>query len=123
MKILIDTHILLWAFAESAKLDEKQRSALETMTNTIYVSSVSLAELMIKASLGKLVIDFDAVELCRESGFEILDLKGQDVLPLKDMPFHHKDPFDRLIIAQSIVNNYPVMTNDPKFRLYGCTLF
>jgi PIN domain nuclease of toxin-antitoxin system len=123
VKILIDTHILLWASAEPARLEERQRAALETMTNTIYVSSVSLAELMIKASLGKLVVDFDVVELCRESGFDILDLKGQDVLPLKDMPFHHKDPFDRLIVAQSMVNNYPVMTNDPKFKLYDCPLF
>ncbi|MBU0480689.1 MAG: type II toxin-antitoxin system VapC family toxin [Proteobacteria bacterium] len=123
MKILIDTHILLWASAEPTRLDERQRAALETMTNTIYVSSVSLAELMIKASLGKLVVDFDVVELCLESGFEILDLKGQDVLPLKDMPFHHQDPFDRLIVAQSMVNNYPVMTNDPKFKLYDCPLF
>ena len=120
MKIIIDTHIFLWALSEPSKLNRKQRTDIETLSNVLYVSSVSIAEIMIKASIGKLKIDFDPVALAVESGFEILDFKGQEALKLKEMPFHHKDPFDRMLIAQSITYNYPLMTNDNKFNLYNC---
>ncbi|MBU0729771.1 MAG: type II toxin-antitoxin system VapC family toxin [Proteobacteria bacterium] len=83
-------------------------------------SAVSIVEIMIKASIGKLEIDFDPVSQAVASGFQMLDFKGQDSLPLQEMPYHHKDPFDRMIIAQSLVNNYPIMTNDSKFNLYNC---
>jgi PIN domain nuclease of toxin-antitoxin system len=102
MKIIIDTHIFLWAIAMPDKLSEKRRSELETLSNTIYVSSVTITELMIKASIGKLQIDFDPIAIAIESGFEMLDFSGEDALALKEMPFHHKDPFDRMLISQAI---------------------
>lgn len=122
MKIILDTHIFLWALSEPEKFDKKQRAALETLSNSLYFSSISIAEIMIKASIGKINIDFDPLSLAVESGFEMLDFKGEDALLLKEMPFHHKDPFDRMLIAQSITNNYPIMTNDSKFRLYTCRI-
>lgn len=120
MNIIIDTHIFLWALSDSSKLIDSKRSVLEDLSNTIYVSAVSIAELMIKASLKKLQIDFDSVAIAKESGFALLDFNGEAALLLKDMPFHHKDPFDRMLIAQSISNNYPIMTEDPKISLYDC---
>jgi PIN domain nuclease of toxin-antitoxin system len=120
MNIIIDTHIFLWALSDSSKLIDSKRSVLEDLSNTIYVSAVSIAELMIKASLKKLQIDFDPVAIAKESGFALLDFNGEAALLLKDMPFHHKDPFDRMLIAQSISNNYPIMTEDPKISLYDC---
>jgi PIN domain nuclease of toxin-antitoxin system len=75
---------------------------------------------MIKTSIGKINIDFDPVEFAVESGFEMLDFSGKDALQLKEMPFHHKDPFDRMLIAQSITHDFPLMTNDSKFNLYNC---
>ncbi len=57
-----------------------------------------------------------------KSGFEMLDFRGSDGLLLKDMPFHHKDPFDRMLIAQSIANKYHIMTDDSKFNLYECKI-
>ena len=120
MNIIIDTHIFLWALSDSSKLIDSKRSVLEDLSNTIYVSAVSIAELMIKASLKKLQIDFDPVAIAKESGFALLDFNGEAALLLKDMPFHHKDPFDRMLIAQSISNNYPIMTEDPKILLYDC---
>jgi len=120
MKILLDTHIFLWAIAEPDKIDLHYRMELEMPINTIYVSSVSMVELMIKSSIGKLQIDFDPVEIAGQSGFELLDFSAQDAVPLKNMPFHHKDPFDRMLIAQSITRGIPIMTTDGKFQLYDC---
>ena len=122
MKIIIDTHIFLWALAEPTKIERNKRTALETVANTIYVSSITIVEIMMKASLGKLAINFDPVEMAQKSGFELLDFSPQDALPLKEMPFHHKDPFDRMLIAQSISRKYLIMTHDSKFSLYDCKL-
>ena len=122
MNIIIDTHIFLWALSDPNKINAAKRQALEDLSNTIYVSAVSIAELMIKASVKKLQIDFDPVEMAKESGFALLDFSAEAALLLKDMPFHHKDPFDRMLIAQSIMDNYPIMTEDPKIALYNCQL-
>ncbi len=122
MNIIIDTHIFLWALSDPNKINAAKRQALEDLSNTIYVSAVSIAELMIKASVKKLQIDFDPVEMAKESGFALLDFSAEAALLLKDMPFHHKDPFDRMLIAQSITDNYPIMTEDPKIALYNCQL-
>ena len=122
MNIIIDTHIFLWALSVPNKINATKRQALEDLSNTIYVSAVSIAELMIKASVKKLQIDFDPVEMAKESGFALLDFSAEAALLLKDMPFHHKDPFDRMLIAQSITDNYPIMTEDPKIALYNCQL-
>jgi PIN domain nuclease of toxin-antitoxin system len=77
---------------------------------------------MMKASLDKLTINFNPVEMAEKSGFELLDFTAWDALPLQEMAFHHKDPFDRMLIAQSISRKYPIMTHDSKFKLYDCRL-
>jgi PIN domain nuclease of toxin-antitoxin system len=123
MKIIIDTHIFLWALTDSAKLSDVKRSALEDLSNTVYVSAVSIAELMIKASVNKLRVDFNPVDMAKKSGFALLDFSADAALLLKDLPFHHKDPFDRMLISQSIADNYPIMTEDPKIGLYDCRVF
>lgn len=123
MNILVDTHIFLWALSDPFRIAHEKRLALEDLANNIYVSAVSIAEIMIKASLGKLRIDFDPVAIAEESGFALRDFTPQAALLLKDMPFHHRDPFDRMLIAQSIVDNSPLMTEDPKMALYPCQVF
>ena len=120
MNIIIDTHIFLWALSEPYKISDTKRAELEDLSNTIFVSAVSIVELMIKASLKKFQIDFNPVAMAKESGFALLAFSAEAALLLKDMPFHHKDPFDRMLIAQSITNNYPIMTEDPKRALYNC---
>ena len=122
MKILLDTHIFLWALSAPNKIAKERRGHLENPANSIHVSSVSVAELMIKASLGKLQVDFDPVDMMEKCGFEPLSFHAEDALLLKDMAFHHKDPFDRMLIAQGIANQIPIMTDDGKFRSYGCRL-
>jgi len=122
MNIIIDTHIFLWSLSEPEKIDPAKRIELETRSNTIYVSSISMVEIMIKSSIGKLPINFDPVDMAEQSGFELLDFSARDALPLKEMPFHHKDPFDRMLIAQSMARNYALMTQDTKFHMYPCKL-
>jgi len=122
MDIIVDTHIFLWSLSEPSRLTEQQRAELETPVNTIWLSSVSVTEIMIKSSLGKLSFDFDLLEAARASGYELLEYSAEDALPLKDLPFHHKDLFDRMIISQAMVRGYPVMSNDLQFSRYPCKL-
>lgn len=120
MKIIIDTHIFLWSLSDPSRIAEQKVRELELPTNIIYVSSITIAELMIKASIGKLQINFDPVDLALQSGFELLDFSGRDALLLKNLPFHHRDPFDRMLISQSITTKYPLMTDDSNIKLYEC---
>ena len=122
MKILIDTHIFLWMLSSPGKLNDKRRYDLETPANEIFLSTMSIAELMIKHSIGKIHIDFDPLEMAKKMRIEMLDFSGIDAMMLGQLPLHHKDPFDRMIIAQSIVNGFSLMTNDPKFPEYDCKI-
>jgi PIN domain nuclease of toxin-antitoxin system len=122
MKIIIDTHIFLLAISDPAKLGKKNKQAIETLSNTIYLSTVSLTELMIKSSIGKIEIDFDPIAIAKKSGFELLDFSAEDALALKEMPFHHKDPFDRMLISQAMNRKFSLMSDDRKLGKYECRL-
>ena len=120
MKVLIDTHIFLWMLSSPGKLNDKRRYELETPANEIFLSAMSIAELMIKHSIGKIHIDFDPLEMAKKMRIEILNFSGVEAMMLAQLPLHHKDPFDRMIIAQSIVNKLHLMSDDPKFLKYDC---
>ena len=120
MKILIDTHIFLWMLSCPEKLSEKRRYELESRSNEIFLSAMSIAELMIKHSIGKIHIDFNRIEMAEKTGIEIANFSGADAMLLGRLPLYHRDPFDRMIIAQSLVNRMPVMSDDPKFLKYSC---
>ena len=122
MNIIIDTHIFLWAVSAPHKISKTKRKIIETLSNTIYISSITVTELMIKSSIGKLKIDFNPIEIALDSGFELLDFSAEDALALKKLPFHHKDPFDRMLISQSINRKFKIMSDDKKFTAYGCEL-
>ena len=81
-----------------------------------------MVEQMLKTSIGKLNINFYPVDAAQQSGFELLDFSAKDAMPLKAMPFHHKDPFDRMLIAQSVARRFHLMSDDTKFKAYGCKL-
>ena len=98
------------------------RGQIESLANTVYVSAISVAEIAIKASLGKLTVTFDPNEEIRAAGFEPLHFTGRDAARLQTLPFHHRDPFDRMLISQSLEAHIPIVTQDPAFRLYGCQL-
>ncbi|MHC4874583.1 MAG: type II toxin-antitoxin system VapC family toxin [Planctomycetota bacterium] len=122
MKIILDTHIFLWSISDPDKISKERKTEIESLANIIYISAVSITEIMIKSSIGKFKVNFDPVETAIQSGFEMLDFSCSDALPLKDLPFHHKDPFDRMLIAQSISNKCYIMSDDEKFKDYKCKL-
>lgn len=122
MQIILDTHIFLWSISNPNKIVKIKRNKIQSLSNTIYVSTITITELMIKASIGKMKIEFNPIDIAEKSGFEMLDFRAEDALILKNLPFHHRDPFDRMIIAQSITNNFPIITDDLKFEKYDCKL-
>ncbi len=122
MKIIIDTHLFLWLAATPEKLSPKQMKIVENLDNTLYLSSISIAEMMIKRSIGQLDFDADILALVEEMGIELLDFDAASAVLLATLPFYHRDPFDRMIIAQSIVHGYKILTVDRKFAHYECAL-
>ena len=118
--MLLDTHTFLWAISDPARIPAVQRDHIESLANTVYVSAVSVAEIMIKASIGKLRVDFDPNEQIIEAGFEPLDFSGRDAIRLGSLPFHHRDPFDRMLISQALERHLRVVTQDPAFKQYDC---
>ena len=77
---------------------------------------------MIKASIGKIEVNFDPIDAAKLCGFDFLEFSAQDASLLKDLPNHHKGPFDRMLITQSMANKYHIMSVDRKFELYDCKL-
>ncbi len=122
MKIIVDTHIFLWLLSNPDKINQKQMKQLEDTENTIYLSSISIAELMIKKSIEKIDFDFDILESAKEMGLDLLAFDGMDAVKLGTLPLHHKDPFDRMIISQALSKNYYIISDDGKFGLYDCKL-
>ncbi|MBK9215759.1 MAG: type II toxin-antitoxin system VapC family toxin [Chloracidobacterium sp.] len=105
MKILLDTHCLLWWDDQTTKLSKTALSALEDENNTLYISDASIWELQIKSQLGKIGLRTTIEELItdqtRDNGARILHIDTDHILGLQKLPFHHKDPFDRLLASQA----------------------
>ena len=117
-RYLIDTHILLWYLSDDKNLSFELKRVLEDTKNEILVSVVSLWEIFIKEDLGKLTVPKDIEKYTTRSGFDFLDIELEHVLNIKNLKNHHKDPFDRMLIAQAIAENIPIITNDSKFLQY-----
>jgi PIN domain nuclease of toxin-antitoxin system len=121
MRYLIDTQILLWIFSEPAKLPSDVAQTIKRPKNELLVSTVSFWEIAIKSSLGKLTLPFPIDDLASETAsndISLLHIKVNHTLKVADLPHHHKDPFDRLIISQAIVESLPIISSDDKFSDY-----
>lgn len=123
MKYLLDTHTLLWFLKGDKKLSDKARQLIDSPRNSKFLSIVSLWEIAVKVSLGKLVLDKSFERLFPEqlhfNRIEILDITVDSLTKLTTLPFHHRDPFDRLIIAQALVERIPIIGADAAFDAYG----
>lgn len=119
MKLLIDTHVYLWWLQDSPKLSEKARAQIQGATE-VYVSSASIWEATIKASIGKLSVDVDqlAAEISR-SGFQELPITAAHAATVARLPEIHKDPFDRILIAQAVSEPLRFLTADALLKLYS----
>lgn len=125
MKFLIDTHILLWHLEDSPKQSETVKKELQDSSNQIFISQASLWEMSIKISLGKLKIPVPLEDLLfhlERSAWAILPIQNKDILRLLDLPYHHSDPFDRIIAAQCLNQELTLVTKDSIFELYGVTM-
>ena len=122
MKYLIDTHTLLWIVTDSAKLSKRAKKIYLDRSNKIFLSMASLWELAIKSSLDKLSLekslDDFVVEHIKGNDIQILDIEIPHIFRVEQLPFHHRDPFDRMIIAQLIENNLPILGSDKAFDSY-----
>ena len=126
MKILLDTHIFVWWSSQSAKLPSSIFSLLRRTDTELFVSVISLWEIQIKNQLGKLELSQSLEEIYEnQSKNEItfLPVTPDHNFHLNDLPLHHKDPFDRMLIAQALVEGLTMMSVDQKFKLYDVPLF
>lgn len=118
MRLLLDTHILLWTLADDQRLSRKARRLIED-ANEIYISAASFWELAIKISLGKLDADLDEIRsCCRESGFIELPVAVEHAMAIRELDSHHRDPFDRILIATAITEPMHLLTADSMVARY-----
>lgn len=126
MPFLLDTHTFIWFINGDTSLPKKVIDIIRDLDNQCFISIASIWEIAIKAKLNKLSIlsDFDKiVEFLEENQIEILPITFEDILSLNKLAFHHRDPFDRIIIAQGISDKLTILTKDQNFKLYGVEIF
>ena len=119
MRLLLDTHVLLWAMMDPRRLPVKLESAIRSSANDVAVSAVSVWEISIKRMLGRLELEIEALlQSIAEANFTELPLKFGPSTRLLTLPPHHRDPFDRMLIAQAIHEGRRLVTTDGKILQY-----
>jgi len=123
MNILLDTHVFLWFVNDDPRLSDHLKYLVEHEDNVIYLSLASLWEISIKSNLGKLNVGNSYTEFVEaeiiQSRINLIEIKLEHFKINATLPFHHRDPFDRLIIAQSMAENIPIITLDSAFEQYS----
>lgn len=122
MRFLLDTHILLWTTVASQRLPEKARDLIEDLDNTIAFSTASIWEVAIKTGLARSDFAINPRRLYEnllENGYEELPVLGQHAAAVADLPDIHKDPFDRILVAQAFVEGISLITADKTVASYG----
>ncbi|MCB0375084.1 MAG: type II toxin-antitoxin system VapC family toxin [Sinomicrobium sp.] len=121
MNYLLDTHTVLWFITDDKKLPEKTKGLIQDPDNVCFVSIASFWEIALKYALGKLELTVDLEEIftiIEDSNLEIVPITGKHTLRSSKLVFHHRDPFDRLIIAQADHEKLTVITKDEQFLNY-----
>lgn len=125
MRLLLDTHLAVWWLIRGQRVPPGARELVENATDPVAISRVSLWEMAIKISTGKLEINLPRfVKMAQISGFEWLDIKNEHLLSVATLPLFddHRDPFDRLLVAQSRTEPLLLLTSDAKLARYGSTV-
>ena len=125
MNLLLDTHVALWAITDSPKLSQKARDLIQAPKTTVWISAANIWEIAIKYALGRGVMPVsgqDAVRYFQESGYRFLPVDVDHALAVESLPTHHQDPFDRILIAQALVEPMRLMTHDPLVASYSDTI-
>ena len=121
MKYLLDTHVVLWFLSDADRLSKKVQNIILEPASYKFVSVVSAWEMAIKISLGKLEFEGGIVnffQMLDENDFSLLPVRKKHVSALETLQFHHRDPFDRMLIAASVCENMSLITSDANIRLY-----
>jgi PIN domain nuclease of toxin-antitoxin system len=118
VKLLLDTHVWLWWLSDAAQLDGSARTTIAARENLVVVSAATIWELSIKRARGRLVFDGDPVAAVAEGGFEPLPIALGHAAEAGRLPRHHRDPFDRMLVAQARAEGLTLVTRDPVFDRY-----
>ena len=119
MRLLLDTQALIWSVGNPSLLAAPARQALEDAANAVVVSVVSLWEAVIKQATGKLVLEEDLAFAARERGFDVLPIHEEHARAVADLPLHHRDPFDRMLVAQARHEGLTLVTADRRLEAYS----
>ena len=122
MNLLLDTHIFIWSQIALQKISAQKLQAMKDTQNILFLSLASIWEIQIKIQIGKFSFPKPLPEIIIEqqtvNNLQILPITAEHIYELENLPFHHKDPFDRLLIAQTLVENYTIVTDDGNFSAY-----
>lgn len=123
MRLLLDTHVALWAIADSKRLSKAARAIMQEATE-VYVSAASVWEIAIKRTLGKIDVDADTfASAVHDSGFLSLSITDKHAAGVQTLPLHHADPFDRILISQAIIEPLRLLTADTQLEPYSELVF
>lgn len=125
MNLLLDTHTFIWFIEGDKNLSKRAKEKILDPSNIKFVSIASIWEIAVKISLGKLKINrpFEAIlTQIEDSGFEILPIAFEHTLVVSRLDFFHRDPFDRIIIAQALAENMTIISRDKNFENYGVNI-
>jgi PIN domain nuclease of toxin-antitoxin system len=118
VSFLLDTHVLLWVLSDDPRLEGRARAAITDGRNRVLVSAVSAWEITIKKALGKLRVPDDLPAQLARQRFVSLDITVTHALAVGDLPHHHADPFDRMLVAQARTDRLTLITHDPQILHY-----
>lgn len=119
MNLLLDTHVFLWAVDDNPNLSPDAKAAIIDGNNIVYVSAATAWEISIKRAIGKLRIpESDYLEELRLHRFTPLSITTEHALAVENLPMHHKDPFDRMLVAQAKEEKLVILTRDPRIKSY-----
>lgn len=118
MDLLLDTHVALWWLDDPSKISAKAHEAIADLKNSVYLSAVVAWEIAIESNLGKLTAPDDLLEAMAQNYFDPLPIAVADGLAVGTLPLLHRDPFDRMLVAQAIERNWTIVTRDPLVQQY-----
>lgn len=125
MNLLLDTHAALWAITDSPRLAKKARDLIESPRSTVWISAATVWEISIKHGLGRGDMPISgqaALDYFQESGYRFLPIDAEHAAAVEELPPHHADPFDRILVAQALVEPMRLVTHDPIVARYSDTV-
>jgi PIN domain nuclease of toxin-antitoxin system len=118
MRLLLDTHAFLWWNGDDAALGPKARAAIADADNVVLVSAASAWEISMKRASGRLDAPGDIADWIQQNGFVPLTIEISHAMHAPELPKHHKDPFDRMLVAQAVIEGYTLVTSDEEIAKY-----